>query len=130
MKTIKIGSQEFNISCHASTYRDYADIFDRNIMKDLNTTQNFLRKEIKSLEKHKEDMPNASNEEIQEMIFKDTVDDLNDFIDCITRMCWICIYDNNKDISCYEEWYSSLERLSLSDKWITEVMALCANCFC
>ena len=130
MKTIKIGSQEFNISCHASTYRDYADIFDRNIMKDLNTTQNFLKKEIKSLEKHKEDMPNASNEEIQEMIFKDTVDDLNDFIDCITRMCWICIYDNNKDISCYEEWYASLERLSLSDKWITEVMALCANCFC
>lgn len=130
MKTIKIGSQEFNISCHASTYRDYADIFDRNIMKDLNTTQNFLRKEIKSLEKHKEDMPNASNEEIQEMIFKDTVDDLNDFIDCITRMCWICIYDNNKDISCYEEWYNSLERLSLSDDWIMEVMALCADCFC
>ena len=129
MKTIKIGSQEFNISCHASTYRDYADIFDRNIMKDLNTTQNFLRKEIKSLEKHKEDMPNASNEEIQEMIFKDTVDDLNDFIDCITRMCWICIYDNNKDIACYEEWYSSLERLSLLDDWIMEVMALCANCF-
>ena len=129
MKTIKIGSQEFNISCHASTYRDYADIFDRNIMKDLNTTQNFLRKEIKSLEKHKEDMPNASNEEIQEMIFKDTVDDLNDFIDCITRMCWICIYDNNNDISCYEEWYSSLERLSLLDDWIMEVMALCANCF-
>lgn len=129
MKTIKIGSQEFNISCHASTYRDYADIFYRNIMKDLNTTQNFLRKEIKSLEKHKEDMPNASNEEIQEMIFKDTVDDLNDFIDCITRMCWICIYDNNKDISCYEEWYSSLERLSLLDDWIMEVMALCANCF-
>ena len=130
MKTIKIGSQEFNISCHASTYRDYADIFDRNIMKDLNTTQNFFRKQIKSLEKHKEDMPNASEQEIHELIFKDTVDDLNDFIDCITRMCWICIYDNNKDISCYEEWYSSLERLSLSDKWITEVMALCANCFC
>ena len=129
MKTIKIGSQEFNISCHASTYRDYADIFDRNIMKDLNTTQNFFRKQIKSLEKHKEDMPNASEQEIHELIFKDTVDDLNDFIDCITRMCWICIYDNNKDISCYEEWYSSLERLSLLDDWIMEVMALCANCF-
>lgn len=129
MKTIKIGSQEFNISCHASTYRDYADIFDRNIMKDLNTTQNFLRKEIKSLEKHKEDMPNASNEEIQELIFEDTLDDLNDFIECITRMCWICIYDSDKDIACYEEWYSSLERLSLSDDWIMEVMALCADCF-
>lgn len=129
MKTIKIGSQEFNISCHASTYRDYADFFDRNIMKDLNTTQNFLRKEIKSLEKHKEDMPNASAQEIQEMIFKDTVDDLNDFIDCITKMCWICIYDNNKDIASYDEWYNSLERLSLSDDWIMEVMALCADCF-
>ncbi|HIS38568.1 MAG TPA: hypothetical protein IAB45_03555 [Candidatus Onthousia faecavium] len=129
MKTIKIGSQEFNISCHASTYRDYADIFDRNIMKDLQTAQNFVRKEIKSLEKHKEDMPNASVQEIQEMIFEDTLDDLNDFIDCITRMCWICIYDNNKDIDCYEEWYNSLERLSLSDNWIMEVMALCADCF-
>lgn len=129
MKTIKIGSQEFNISCHASTYRDYADIFDRNIMKDLQTAQNFLRKEIKSLEKHKEDMPNASAQEIQEMIFEDTLGDLNDFIDCITRMCWICIYDNNKDIDCYEEWYNSLERLSLSDNWIMEVMALCADCF-
>lgn len=129
MKTIKIGSQEFNISCHASTYRDYADIFDRNIMKDLNTTQNFLRNEIKSLEKHKEDMPNASAQEIQELIFEDTLDELNDFIDCITRMCWICIYDNNKDIASYEEWYNSLERLSLSDDWILEVMALCADCF-
>lgn len=129
MKTIKIGSQEFNISCHASTYRDYADIFDRNIMKDLQTAQNFLRKEIKSLKKHKEDMPNASAQEIQEMIFEDTLGDLNDFIDCITRMCWICIYDNNKDIDCYEEWYNSLERLSLSDNWIMEVMALCADCF-
>lgn len=130
MKTIKIGSQEFNISCHASTYRDYADIFDRNIMKDLNTIQNFFRKQIKSLEKHKEDMPNATEQEIHELIFEDTVDDLNDFIECITKMCWICIYDNNKDIACYEEWYDSLERLSLSDNWITEVMALCANCFC
>ena len=129
MKTIKIGSQEFNISCHASTYRDYADIFDRNIMKDLNTTQNFLRKEVRSLEKHKEDMPNASTQEIQELIFEDTLDDLNDFIECITKMCWICIYDSNKDIDCYEEWYSSLERLSLSDDWIMEVMSLCANCF-
>lgn len=129
MKTIKIGSQEFNISCHASTYRDYADIFDRNIMKDLNTTQNFLRKEIKSLEKHKENMPNASAQEIQELIFEDTLDELNDFIDCITRMCWICIYDNNKDIASYDEWYNSLERLSLSDNWIMEVMALCADCF-
>ena len=54
MKTIKIGSQEFNISCHASTYRDYADIFDRNIMKDLQTTQNFLKKELESLNKNKE----------------------------------------------------------------------------
>ena len=130
MKTIKIGSQEFNISCHASTYRDYADIFDRNIMKDLNTTQNFFRKQIKSLEKHKEDMPNASEQEIHELIFEETANDLNDFIECITKMCWICIYDNNKDITCYDEWYASLERLSLSDKWITEVMALCANCFC
>ena len=129
MKTIKIGSQEFNISCHASTYRDYADIFDRNIMKDLQTAQNFVRKEIKSLEKHKEDMPNASAQEIQEMVFEDALDDLDDFIDCITRMCWICIYDNNKDIDCYEEWYNSLERLSLSDNWIMEVMALCADCF-
>lgn len=130
MKTIEIGSQEFNISCHASTYRDYADIFDRNIMKDLNTTQNFFRKQIKSLEKHKEDMPNASEQEIHELIFEETADDLNDFIECITKMCWICIYDNNKDITCYDEWYASLERLSLSDNWITEVMALCANCFC
>ena len=129
MKTIKIGSQEFNISCHASTYRDYADIFDRNIMKDLKTTQNFVRKQIKSLEKHKEDMPNASAQKIQELIFEDTLDDLNDFIECITRMCWICIYDNNKDIACYEDWYSLLERLSLSDDWIMEVMALCADCF-
>lgn len=129
MKTIKIGSQEFNISCHASTYRDYADIFDRNIMKDLQTTQNFLKKELESLNKYKEQMPKATAQKIQELIFEDTLGDLNDFIECITRMCWICIYDNDKDIACYEEWYSSLERLSLSDDWIMEVMALCADCF-
>lgn len=128
MKKIKIGSKEYNISCHASTYRDYADIFNRNIMKDLHTTQVFLRKQVNSLQKNYKSKK-VSLEKLQELIFNDTLLDLDDFIECITKLCWICIYDNNPDIEDYETWYRSLERLSLSDSWILEVMALCANCF-
>jgi hypothetical protein len=129
MKQIVIGNQKFNISCHASSYREYADIFDRNIMKDLQTTQKFLKRQVDCLSKFKEKIPNITNAQLQELIFEDTLDELDEFIECITKMCWICIYDNDKDIVCYEDWFTSLERLSLSDEWIMEVMALCANCF-
>ena len=97
-------------------------------MKDLHTTQVFLRKQVNSLQKNYKSKK-VSLEKLQELIFNDTLLDLDDFIECITKLCWICIYDNNPDIEDYETWYRSLERLSLSDSWILEVMALCANCF-
>ena len=129
MKKIKIGDREFSVSCHASCYRDYADIFNRNILKDLQITQQFASEQYSLSVNYKKEHPEYSDKQIYELIFNDTIKDLDEFIDCITRLCWICIYDNNKEIDCYEEWYQSLERLSLSDDWMMEVMALCANCF-
>ena len=129
MRTIKIGNKEYNISYHASSYREYEEILERNIMKDINSVQNFLKHEIESMKNHA-NKEGVSGRDLQELIFNDTLKYLDEFIECITKICWVGIYDNNKNIENYEKWYHSLERLSISDEWVMEVMALSAECFC
>lgn len=129
MKTIIIGKKKYNISCHASCYREYADFFDRNIMEDLQKVSEFATHQLELAIKYSQENSNLSENDIQRLIFKETLSDLDDYVDGITKLCWICIHDNNPNIESYENWYKSLERLSLSDDWMLEVLALCADCF-
>lgn len=129
MKEICIGKTKYNISCHASCYREYADYFDRNIMADLQNVNRFATHQIELALKYSQEQPNLDTNEMQQLIFQETLSELDNYIECITKLCWICIYDNNPNITNYEDWYKSLERLSLSDDWMMEVMAICADCF-
>lgn len=129
MQSIKIGNKEYNISCHASCYREYSDIFKRNILKDLETVSEFNKKQLKLSVEFIKENPNLDYDIVQKKVFNETLSELDDYIECITKLCWICIYDNNPNIENYDIWYKSLERFSISDDWLTEVLALCANCF-
>ena len=129
MEEIQIGNKKFNISCNASTYREYADKFTRNILSDLNKARCFINKQYSETQKLIKENPDLSKNEIEEKVFENTLDELDEFIECITKICWICIYDNNPQIEDYETWYKSLERLCLGDSWILEVLAVTAKCF-
>jgi len=129
MKEIEIGSKKFSISCHASCYSQYADIFKRNIIEDLQIVSRFSIKQLELAIEYSKANPKADSKEIEDFVFQKTLPELDNYIECITKLCWICIYDNNSNIGDYDSWYKSLERLSLSDNWMLEVMALCANCF-
>lgn len=129
MKEIEIGSKKYKIGCAAITYLDYKEKFDRNIYNDLNLALKFEYEQTKMAVDLTAENPKASQYEILNAVFEKTLDKLDEFIECLTKLCWICIYYNNKDIEDYEKWYSSISRLSLSDSWISEVLALLANCF-
>lgn len=129
MKEIEIGNKKYNISCHASCYSAYNDKFNRNIMLDMEIARKFFNKQYQLAKELSLTNPKLSDSEIQDIVFKKTIDELDHFIDCITRLCWICIYDNDKTIISYNDWYDTLERLSLDDEWILEVLAITAECF-
>lgn len=128
MKEIKIGNKKYKIDCHASCYREYADVFNRNIMKDIQTSFRFFKSQLDFSTQFMNDKTVEYNE-ISQKVFDATLNQLDDFIDCITKLCWICIHDVDPNIDEYEKWFNSLERLSISDDWITEVLGLCADCF-
>lgn len=129
MKEIKIGSKKYKIDCHASCYREYDDIFKRNIMQDIRNAFKFMKNQFElSTELLKDKSLNAND--INQKVFDATVEQLDDFINCITKLCWICIHDVDSNIEDYDYWFKSLKRLSISDDWIMEVLGLCADCFC
>ena len=129
MKEIQIGSKKFNISCNASTYREYADFFNRNILLDLNKVRSFINRQYSESQKLIKENPSKPKNEIEEEVFENTLDGLDEFVECITKICWICIYDNNPKIEEYETWYKNMDRLCLGDSWILEVVAVTAKCF-
>lgn len=147
MKEIEIGKQKFKITCHASVYSRYNDFFNKNIIKDLNFVGKFIatqyslskkytKEELKSRKIDSKTLKDLSGDTINEIsliieekIFNDTVDLLDEFVENITKIAWICIYDNKTDIEEYKKWYSSLETLKMDDKWIMEVVEVATNCF-
>lgn len=129
MKEIMIGDQKYKIDCGAITYVDYEEKFHKNVFEDLNFITSYEVEQAKlSIELTKSN-PELSQYEIQTLIFDKTKDKLDEYIDCITKLCWICIYYVNPNIEDYDVWYRSLKRLSLGDAWISEVIALLGNCF-
>lgn len=142
MKEITIGTKKYPISCHAFCYSAYSDIFDRSILEDIKTAQRFIKKQFdisyNLALSNKELKENPKNDEvyqrqskiINDEVYEQTKEMLPEFFDCITKLCWICLYDANRDIDSYDNWKDTLERLSVNDDWVLEVLALVADCFC
>ena len=131
MKKIDICGKEFEIDCNAFTYITYRQKFkDNGIFKDFETINNFTNMQVLLTADLKAKNPDITQAEIIKETSRSMITYMDNYIDAITRVGYICCYTANPNIGEYEEWLKELTRINTNDKWIVEVTELAVNCFC
>lgn len=131
MKKINICEKEYDIDCNAFTYVEYRKKFkDNGIFKDFETINNFTTMQVLLTSQLKEKKPEITEAELIKETSVTMISYMDEFIEAITRVAYICCYTANKNIGTYEEWLKGLTRVNTNDKWIVEVTELAVDCFC
>lgn len=130
MKKINICGKEFNIDCNAFTYLQYKKIFNKGIFEDFKTISDFTTMQVLITADLKEKNPEITEAEIIKSISNSMLKYLDDYIEAVTRIGYICCYTANQNIGTYDEWLKGLTRINTNDLWIVEVTELAVNCFC
>ena len=68
-----------------------------------------------------------NGDDISEKIEKNNKD-MEKFIDILTRITYIVLFNSN-DIENYNNWINGIEKISLEDEWIEEILELVNLCF-
>lgn len=131
MKKINICGKEFDIDCNAFTYVEYRKKFKENgIFKDFETINNFTTMQVLLTGQLKEKNPEITEAELIKEISRTMISYMDEYIEAITRVAYICCYTANKNIGSYEDWLKGLTRVNTNDQWIVEVTELAVDCFC
>ena len=120
-RKIEINNKKYTAECNAFTIIDYRNEFNRDILSDITFINKYLIDSILLSEK----MENGEN------ISKDLEKynkDLEKFIDILTKITYIMLFNSN-DIENYDNWINEIEKISLEDKWIEEILELVNLCF-
>lgn len=130
MKKIIICDQKFDIDCNALTNMQFRKKFNRGIFEDFAIIDNFLNLQVLITSGLKEKNPQITELEITREISRATINYIDEYIEAITRVAYICCYTANNQIGEYEDWLKTIKRINTNDKWIVEVTELAVNCFC
>ena len=130
MKKINICGKEFDINCNAFTYLQYKKIFNKGIFEDFKTISDFTTMQVLITADLKEKNPEITEAEIIKSISNSMFKYLDDYIEAVTRIGYICCYTANQNIGTYDEWLKGLTRVNTNDLWIVEVTEVAVNCFC
>ena len=128
MKTITICNKEYPITCNAFTRFQYKKIFGKGFFTDIKLLNDFSEAQ-ESIRKELEDK-GLEEEEIEKKITSSMMEGLDDFIDVIEKIAYILIYSANNKIEPFEKWLENIEKIDLSDSWISEVTECAVNSFC
>jgi len=128
MKKITICNKEFDIDCNAYTRFQYKSIFGRGIFADIKILSDYSEKQENLRKQLRKE--GKTEEEIDKEISSTMMADLDDFIDVIEKIAYILIYTANNKIGSFEEWLKSIEKINLSDSWISEVTEFAVSSFC
>lgn len=128
MKKIVINDKEFDIDCNAFTRFQYKSIFKKGIFADIKILNDYSQKQENLKNKFKQE--GKSDEEIEKAVNSEMMVDLDDFIDVIEKIAYILIYTANNKIGSFEDWLKSIEKINLSDNWISEVTEFAVVSFC
>ena len=128
MKKITICNKEFDIDCYAYTRFQYKSIFGRGIFADIKILSDYSEKQENLRKQLRKE--GKTEEEIDKEISSTMMADLDDFIDVIEKIAYILIYTANNKIGNFEEWLKSIEKINLSDSWISEVTEFAVSSFC
>lgn len=130
MKKIDICGKEYEIDCNALTYIQYKKIFNRGIFQDIEIIENFVSLQVLIADKIKKENPEISDSEITKQLSRTMLTNIDEYIEAVTRITYICIYTANKKVGNYEEWLTKIKRINTTDKWIVEVTEFAVSCFC
>lgn len=143
MKKINICDKEYTIDCNAYTYVQFKNIFKRGLFSDLQIIKNFLSRQSKiifeltqekiggkDLNKLDKNEKKKVDVEIEKELNIRLLDYIDDFIEAITRIAYILVYEANPDFKTYEEFMKEIPRLSVDDDWVLEVTEFAVEKFC
>ena len=131
MKKIDICGKEYEIDCNAFTFMEYRKKFkDNGIFEDFGTINNFETIQVLLTAELKNKNPNITEAEIVRETSRQMLKYMDDFVEAITRVGYICCYTANPKIGEYEDWLKGLKKINTNDMWIVEVTELAVNCFC
>ena len=130
MKQIEIDGETYDIDCNALTYINYRKKFNRGIFEDIDIIQRFVTMQVLQANQLKEENPEIDKEKMVEQLSNLMLKVLDEYIEAVTRIAYICCYTANEKIGEYEDWLKGIKRINTNDKWIVEVTEYAVDCFC
>lgn len=128
MKKITICDKEYEISCNAFTRFQYKKIFGRGIFADIKILSDFSENQEKIRKSLTDE--GLSEKEIEKEVNLYMMEHLDDFIDVVEKIAYILIYSANNSVENFEDWLKGLDKVDLSESWISEVTELAVSSFC
>lgn len=130
MKQIEIDGNTYDIDCNALTYINYRKKFNRGIFEDIDIIQRFVTMQVLQANQLKEENPEIDKEKMVEQLSNLMLKVLDEYIEAVTRIAYICCFTANEKIGDYEDWLKGIKRINTNDKWIVEVTEYAVDCFC
>lgn len=130
MKKVKICDREFDIDCNALTYIQYRKKFSRGIFEDFEIIQNFITMQTLMANQLKKENPKTTEVEITTKLSRLMLKSIDNYIEAVTRIAYICCYTANPKIGEYEDWLKLIKRINTTDDWIVEVTEFAVDNFC
>lgn len=130
MKKIKICDREFDIDCNALTYIQYRKKFNKGIFEDFEIIQNFITMQTLMANQLKKENPKITEVEITTKLSRLMLKNIDNYIEAVTRIAYICCHTANPTIGEYEEWLKLIKRINTTDDWIVEVTEFAVDNFC
>lgn len=129
-KSIEINGVNYSIDYNALSYVEHTKLFNRGVFEDVDVVDNFVTKQSLQTANIKSKFPEISEEVIVEQISKFMRNDIDAFMQAITRLTYTGIRCVNRSFKSYEEWLMDIKEIKTNDKWIVEVTKLVVSSFC
>ena len=130
MKKIEINGISYDIDCNALTYIDYRKKFNKGIFQDIDILQKFTTTQVLLSNKYKKENPTLTDAQIEILLSKDMLQNLDEYIEASTRLAYSLIYTADDKIGSYEDWLKNIKQIKTNDKWIVEVTEFAVDHFC
>lgn len=118
MKSILIGDNRYKVECNALSYIFYKKFFNINIFDDINKIREYLIFQKNLSQNVILNNLEAATKKVQ------------NFLDAISRLTYICIYCKNREIEEFEEWKNKNNLLNSEDNdWIGKIIQLVTDCY-
>lgn len=130
MKKIEINGISYDIDCNAFTYIDYRKKFNRGIFQDIDILRSFTTTQVLLANKYKKENPTLTDAQIEILLSKDMLQNLDEYIEASTRLAYSLIYTADDKIGSYEDWLKNIKQIKTNDKWIVEVTEFAVDNFC